>query len=90
MEYGRGSGVEGRGRVAIVGYRGATFSLSLFWTASLGSLRNQSPDVPTAVVGLYASKNGKSRFSSSWSGLRPYSQISKASANWILLARAFP
>jgi len=37
-----------------------------------------------------APKNGKSRVNSSLSGLRPYSQISKASANRIFSARSFP
>jgi hypothetical protein len=38
----------------------------------------------------HAAKNGKSRFISSLSGLRPYSQISNASANLIFSARSFP
>ena len=38
----------------------------------------------------HAPRNGKSCFISSLSGLRPYSQISKASANLIFSARSFP
>jgi len=39
---------------------------------------------------VQAPKNGKSCFNSSLSGLRPYSQISNASANLIFSARSFP
>jgi hypothetical protein len=39
---------------------------------------------------VQAPKNGKSCFNSSLSGLRPYSQISNASADLIFSARSFP
>ena len=60
------------------------------WNTDAFGWQESTDPLYKTIPFFLALKNGKSCLSSSWSGLRPYSQISNASANWIFSARSFP